>query len=149
MKIVIGSDHNAYELKKMLKEYIEVLGHEVIDVGCNSTDEIDYPNVAFSACEYINNGRADRGILCCGTGIGMAMAANKIPGIRAAQCHDTYSAERAQLSNNAQIITLGSKVVGPEVAKHIIKTYLSLNFEGGNSGRKIAQIMAKEAEHLK
>ncbi len=146
MKIGIGSDHNAFEMKRQLKEHIEDKGIEVVDYGCYSTEEVDYPDVAFNVANAVVEKEIERGILFCGTGIGMAMAANKIPGVRAAQVHDTYSAERAQLSNNAQIITLGSKVIGIEVAKKIVDEYLSVHFEGGNSARKIDQIMEKEAE---
>ncbi|MEI5989712.1 ribose 5-phosphate isomerase B [Enterococcus termitis] len=149
MKIGIGSDHNAFEMKGQLKEYIETLGIEVIDFGCFSPDEVDYPNIAFDVANGIKDGKIERGILVCGTGIGMAMAANKVPGVRAAQCHDTYSAERAQLSNNAQIITMGSKVIGIEVAKKVVSEYLSVTFKGGNSARKIDQIMQKESEFSK
>lgn len=149
MKIGIGSDHNAFEMKSQLKAHIEAKGIEVVDYGCYSTEEVDYPNVAFNVANAVVGEEIERGILFCGTGIGMAVAANKIPGVRAAQVHDTYSAERAQLSNNAQIITLGSKVVGIEVAKKIVDEYLSVHFEGGNSARKIDQIMEKEAEFSK
>ena len=149
MKIGIGSDHNAFEMKRELFAYIEAKGFEVKDYGCFSPNEVDYPDIAFNVANGVVNQDIDRGSLCCGTGIGMAMAANKIPGVRAAQVHDTYSAERAQLSNNAQIITMGSKVIGLEVAKKIVDEYLSVTFEGGNSGRKIDQIMEKEAEYSK
>ncbi|MGX6962667.1 ribose 5-phosphate isomerase B [Vagococcus xieshaowenii] len=149
MKIGIGSDHNAFEMKSELINYLRGQGIEVEDYGCFSPDEVDYPNIAFTVANGVLSNEVERGILCCGTGIGMAMAANKIPGIRAAQVHDTYSAERAQLSNNAQIITLGSKVIGIEVAKKIVDEYLSVSFEGGNSSRKIDQIMEKENEFKK
>ncbi|WEG12452.1 ribose 5-phosphate isomerase B [Pullulanibacillus sp. KACC 23026] len=149
MKIGVGADHNAFDLKEAVKSYIESLGHEVVDYGCYSKDAIDYPGVAFNVGTEVMKGSVDRAILFCGTGIGMAIAANKVPGIRAAQCHDTYSAERAQLSNNAQIITIGAKVVGEEAAKKIAEAYLSVSFQGGNSGRKIDQIMDKEQEFLK
>ncbi|WP_404591717.1 ribose 5-phosphate isomerase B [Enterococcus sp. UD-01] len=149
LKIGIGSDHNAFEMKSQLKDYIESLGVEVIDFGCFSPEEIDYPTIAFDVANSIKESKIERGILVCGTGIGMAMAANKVPGVRAAQCHDTYSAERAQLSNNAQIITMGSKVIGIETAKKVVAEYLSVTFEGGNSARKIEQIMQKEAEFSK
>lgn len=145
LKIGIGSDHNAFDMKSELKKHIESLGVEVIDYGCFSADEVDYPNIAFNVAENVRKGTVERGILCCGTGIGMAIAANKVPGVRAAQAHDTYSAERAQLSNNAHIITIGSKVIGIEAAKKITESYLGVTFEGGNSGRKIDQIMQKEA----
>ncbi|WP_160724865.1 ribose 5-phosphate isomerase B [Bacillus sp. USDA818B3_A] len=148
MKIGIGSDHNAFQLKEEVKAYIEGLGHTVEDYGCHSEEEVDYPGLAFNVATDITKGSLERGILLCGTGIGMSIAANKVPGIRSAQCHDVYSAERAQLSNNAQIITMGSKIVGPELAKKIVEAYLSVSFQGGNSARKIDQIMDKEKEYL-
>ncbi|HZG70586.1 MAG TPA: ribose 5-phosphate isomerase B [Chondromyces sp.] len=148
MKIGIGSDHNAFQMKEEVKSYVISLGHEVIDYGCYSEDEIDYPGVAFNLATDINEGKIERGILICGTGIGMSIAANKVPNIRSAQCHDVYSAERAQLSNNAQIITMGAKVIGTEVAKKVAEAYLSVSFQGGNSARKIQQITDKEKEFL-
>ena len=148
MKIGVGADHNAFDLKETVKQYIESLGHDVIDYGCYSKEEIDYPGVALNVATNIKEGEIDRGILFCGTGIGMCITANKVPTIRSAQCHDTYSAERAQLSNNAQIITMGSKVVGEEAAKKIAEAYLSVTFQGGNSGRKVDQIKNIEKEYL-
>lgn len=117
MKIAIGSDHNAFELKEELKTYMIDEGYDVVDYGCHSCEAVDYPDVSFRVGNDIMKGEIDRGILICGTGIGVAIAAGKVPGIRAALCHDTYSAERAQLSNNAQILTMGAKVIGPEAAK--------------------------------
>lgn len=147
MKVGIGSDHNAYEMKALLKEYIEELGYEVTDYGCeNSCIEVDYPKIAFKVSDDIRANKINRAVLVCGTGIGMAIAAGKVPGIRAALCHDTYSAERAQKSNNAQILTMGARVIGIELAKKIVKTYLTSDFPGGNSARKIQQIMDKEKE---
>lgn len=144
MKIGIGADHNAFEAKEELKNYMEELGHEVKDYGCYSSDDVDYPGIAFKTAEGVKNGEVERAVLICGTGIGMAMSANKIKGIRAAQVHDPYSAERAQLSNNAQVITFGSKIIGVDVMKFLVKEYLSHTFQGGNSGRKVQQIMDKE-----
>lgn len=149
MKIAIGSDHVAYDLKETIKKYVEELNHEVIDYGCYNCTEVDYPDVAFEVAGDINDNKADRGILICGTGIGVAISANKVPGIRAAQCHDAYSAERAQLSNNAQIITMGAQVIGVEHAKKIVETYLSVEFQGGNSERKVNKISEKEKEFMK
>lgn len=148
MKIGIGSDHNAFQMKEEVKTFITGLGHEVVDYGCYSEDEVDYPGVAFNVATDVTNGKIERGILVCGTGIGMSIAANKVPGIRSAQCHDVYSAERAQLSNNAQIITMGSKVIGVDLAKKVAEAYLAVSFQGGNSARKINQIMDKEKEFL-
>lgn len=147
MKIGIGADHNAFEMKEDLKKYIELLGHQVEDYGCYSPDDVDYPGIAFKVSQGVLDEEVERGILICGTGIGMAIAANKIPGIRAAQVHDAYSAERAQLSNNAQIITFGAKIIGLELAKKMVAEYLSHSFKGGNSAKKINQISDKEKQY--
>jgi ribose 5-phosphate isomerase B len=144
MKLAIGSDHLGFPLKEELKEYIASLGYEVVDYGCFSTDPVDYPDIAVAVAQGVVKGEAERGLLVCGTGIGMAMAANKVKGIRAAQCPDVYSAERAAKSNNAQIITLGARVLGPEIARAIVKTWLESQFGGGPSQRKIDKIMALE-----
>jgi len=144
MRIAIGADNLGYGLKEELKKYIESLGHEVVDCGCSSPDPVDYPDVAKVTVKAIQDEKCERGILICGTGIGMAMAANKMKGIRAAQCHDVYSAERAAKSNNAQIITFGALIVGPEVAKLLVKTWLESFFNGGPSARKIEKIMSLE-----
>ncbi|MCC5895614.1 MAG: RpiB/LacA/LacB family sugar-phosphate isomerase [Alkalibacterium sp.] len=144
MLIGIGADHNAFKAKEELKKYIETLGHEVKDYGCYSADDVDYPGIAFKTAEGVKNEEVERGILICGTGVGMAISANKIKGIRAAQVHDPFSAERAQLSNNAQVITFGSKVIGVDVMKLLTKEYLSHTFQGGNSERKVQQIIDKE-----
>lgn len=146
MRIGIGSDHHGYDLKELIKQYLEEEKIECVDMGCHSCEETDYPDVASAVALEIKKGRLDRGILICGTGIGVAIAANKVPGIRAAQCHDTYSAERARKSNNAQIITLGAKVIGPEVALKIVEAWLNSEFQGGNSARKVAKIMNIEEQ---
>ncbi|WP_054711393.1 ribose 5-phosphate isomerase B [Bacillus sp. JCM 19041] len=149
MKIAIGSDHNAFELKEELRTYMIDKGFEVVDYGCYSCEAVDYPDVSFRVGNDIKTGIVDRGVLVCGTGIGVAIAAGKVPGIRAALCHDTYSAERAQLSNNAQIITMGAKIIGSEVAKKVLEAYLNVQFEGGASARKIQQISDQEEAYLK
>ncbi|MCM3548535.1 ribose 5-phosphate isomerase B [Shouchella clausii] len=148
MKIAIGSDHNAFELKEELKTYMIDEGYDVVDYGCHSCEAVDYPDVSFRVGNDIMKGEVDRGILICGTGIGVAIAAGKVPGIRAALCHDTYSAERAQLSNNAQILTMGAKVIGPEAAKKVLNAYLGASFAGGPSARKIQQIAEQEQAYL-
>lgn len=149
MIIGFGSDHNAFSLKEQLMDFVVELGFEVKDYGCFSPAEVDYPDIAFNVCNGVLAKEIDRGILFCGTGIGMAIAANKIPGIRAAQVMDNYSAERAQLSNNAQIITLGAQVMGKEVMKQVVKEYLSHTYVKSPSGEKIAKITAKEQELTK
>ncbi|RDW22160.1 ribose 5-phosphate isomerase B [Oceanobacillus arenosus] len=147
MRIAIGSDHNAFDLKETIKEYLADTDHEVIDFGCHSKDAVDYPDVAFDVSAAISEGNVDRGILICGTGIGVCIAANKYPGIRAALAHDVYSAERAQLSNNAQIITLGAQIIGPEVAKKVVEAYLNVSWAEG-SKRKVDKIVEKEQEFV-
>lgn len=148
MKIGIGADHNGYDLKEAVKKFVEEsTDHEVIDFGCYSEDAVDYPAVAFNVAEAVSKKEIDRGILVCGTGLGVAIAANKYPGIRAATTHDTYSAERAQLSNHAQIITLGAQVVGVEAAKKVVEAYLNVSWSGG-SQRKVDQIAEQESQFL-
>jgi len=112
MKVALGSDHNAYDLKETIKKYLELHNYEIVDYGCYSCDAVDYPDIAFQVALDLRKGEFSRAILLCGTGIGMAIAAGKVPGIRAALCHDTYSAERARKSNNAQVLTMGAKVIG-------------------------------------
>ena len=148
MKIGIGSDENGFELKEDLKAFLKDTEYEVIDYGCHLGEKIDYPNVSFEVAQDISENKLDRGILICGTGIGVAIAACKYPGIRAALCHDTYSAERAQLSNNAQIITMGAQIIGAEVAKKVIEAYLNAEWAKG-SERKVNLIIEKENEFLK
>lgn len=150
MRIGIGSDHNAFELKDKLKDYIKELRYEVYDYGCeDSCTEVDYPEVAFKVAGDISENKLDRGILVCGTGIGVAIAAGKFPGIRAALCHDTYSAERARKSNNAQVLTMGAQIIGLGLAKEIVRIFLESDFQGGNSARKVQQIIDKEQELIK
>lgn len=145
MRIALGCDEAAYDLKQIVKEAVIAAGHEVVDFGTYDARPVLYPDIAAEVANSIVRHENERGILFCGTGIGMAIAANKVKGIRAAQCHDTYSAERAQKSNDAQIITLGARVVGPELAKAIVFAYLGSSFQGGNSVNKVARIAAIEA----
>lgn len=140
LRVAIGGDEAAYDLKEILISYIRELGYKVEDFGTFDARPVLYPDVAFEVATAIKDGRFDRGVLVCGTGIGVAISANKVPGIRAAQAHDTYSAAKAQTSNNAQIVTLGARVIGPELAKSIVATFLGSTFAGGNSELKIAKI---------
>jgi ribose 5-phosphate isomerase B len=141
VRIVIGSDHFGYPLKEEVRAYLEELGHEPVDVGCSTADEpVDYPDVAEALAGRIASGEFERGILVCGTGIGMAMVANKIPGVRAACCHDPYSAERARKSNDAQVLTMGSQIVGPSLARVLVDHWLAAEFAGGRSAPKVAKI---------
>lgn len=148
MEIVIGSDHFGYELKDQLRAELTSLGHVSVDLGCHSaTDEVDYPDVAVELAERIATGEFQRGILVCGTGIGMAIAANKVPGVRAACCHDTYSAERARKSNDAQVLCLGAQVVGPALARELLVHWLEAEFGGGRSTRKVEKLKRLDASY--
>jgi ribose 5-phosphate isomerase B len=145
--VAIGSDDAGYALKERIAAHLRASGYPVLDFGCHSSDPVDYPDVAFSVATAIANEECPRGILICGTGIGMAIAANKVPGVRAAQAHDPYSAERARKSNDAQILTLGARVIGTELALSLVDTWLHAEFGGGASARKVAKITEGEAAH--
>jgi ribose 5-phosphate isomerase B len=142
--VAIGSDEAGYELKELLKLHIEDLGYRLQDFGCYSTSPVLYPDIAAAVATAVSTGEHHLGVLICGTGIGMAISANKIKGIRAAQAHDTYSAERARKSNDAQVISIGARVIGPELAKSIVKIFLESEFEAERSGSKVERIAAVE-----
>ena len=145
--IAVGCDPNARALKDVIVEHLRSLGHEVRDYG---SDDVVYANVAFRVAEAVARGEHDRGILVCGTGIGMSIAANKVPGAYAALCADSYSAERARKSNNANIMTLGSQVTGPELAKVLVSTWMGAEYtRGGRSDAKIDRIAEYDREHRK
>lgn len=144
MIIGIGADEAGYALKEILKRHLELQQLELRDYGCHSDDPVDYPDIALAMARDVANGGLARGILICGTGIGMAIAANKVRGVYAAQAHDTFSAERARKSNNAQIVTMGARVIGPELAKHIADRWIASEFAGGGSARKVQKIAAAE-----
>ena len=129
MKIAIGCDEAAFEMKQAIQADMEARGHELLDFGTHDGQPVLYPDIAVAVAEAVQRGDAERGLLFCGTGIGMAISANKVPGIRAAQAHDTYSAERASKSNDAHILTLGARVVGLELAKAITHAFINSTFE--------------------
>ena len=145
--IAIGCDHGGYELKKEIEAYLDSRGLEYRDYGCDSTDSVDYPIYARKVAHAIVKGECERGILICGTGIGVSIAANKVPGAYAALVNNVYQAQRAQLSNNANIITLGAQVTGIELAKCLVKEYLSVTFDPeSRSMPKVARITEYEKE---
>jgi ribose 5-phosphate isomerase B len=144
MKIAIGCDEAAYEMKQSIKADMEARGHELLDFGTHDGQPVLYPDIAVAVAEAVQRGEAERGLLFCGTGIGMAISANKVPGIRAAQAHDTYSAERASKSNDAQIISIGARVVGLELAKAITHAFIGSRFEP-RSQPKLDALAAHEA----
>jgi ribose 5-phosphate isomerase B len=147
MRLVIGSDHLGFSLKEIIRAHLAERGYECADLGAYDAEPVDYPDVAAALAQDVADGKHDRGILICGTGIGMAIVANKIPGIRAAQVQDIYSAERAAKSNDAQIITLGALVTGSELAKKLVDAYLSSEFAGGGSTRKVEKIKALDERY--
>ncbi|MEW5819590.1 MAG: ribose 5-phosphate isomerase B [Cyanobacteriota bacterium] len=142
--LVIGSDHGGYNLKKILLEFLQSLGHTVDDYGTHSTESCDYPDYAFKVAKSVSDGSHDKGILVCTTGQGVAMAANKVKGIRAACVSDLYSARMCVAHNDANILTLGGKVVEPDMAKEIVYTWLNAKFEGERHQRRVDQIIEFE-----
>lgn len=144
--IALGCDEAAYNLKETVRSYLEKQGHTVKDYGVYDTEPSLYPNIALEVSNAVVDGQHERAILMCGTGIGMAITANKVPGIRAAVCHDCYSAERARKSNDCQVMALGARVVGEEYAKRLVDTWLDCDFEGGKSAAKVERIKEIEQE---
>ena len=144
MKIAIGSDHGGFELKEHLKGVIEELGHEVRDCGCHSKESTDYPVYGKAVAELVVTGAVDRGVLICGTGIGMSMVANRFPGIRAALCHELYTARMSRAHNDANILCLGARVIGPGLSEEMVKVWLNTPFEGGRHQRRISLFDRKE-----
>ena len=138
MKIAIGSDHGGFGLKQILTAKLLDAGHEVVDCGCNSIDSVDYPDFADHVCQQVLSDGASLGILVCGTGIGMSMAANRHKGIRAALCHNEYSARMSREHNDANILCLGDRVLGSGVACAIVEAWLQTEFAGGRHQRRIA-----------
>ena len=142
--LIIGSDHGGYELKLQIIEYLQKKGIQVIDVGCDSADSCDYPIYASALCKHIQNRDAPLGILICGTGIGMSLAANKYKGIRAAVCSDTFSARLTREHNDANVLCFGARVVGIGLALDLVDAFLDADFEGGKHKRRVDMITAIE-----
>lgn len=146
MQIAIGSDHAGFNMKEDIKEWLLNEGYQVKDFGTDSEESVDYPDFAEKTARNVADGDSEVGILICGTGIGMAISANKVKGIRAARCHDSYSARMARAHNNANILTFGSRVIGIELAKDVVKTYLSSSYSGGRHQRRVGKIDNIERE---
>lgn len=142
--IGIGSDHGGFELKGYITKYLKEKGYEVKDYGAYSEDSIDYPDCAAPVCKAVQSGEIEKGILICGTGIGISIAANKYKGIRAALCADVYSAKMSRQHNNAQILCLGGRVTGRELAYMIVDTWLTTEFEGGRHEKRVEKIHLAE-----
>ena len=141
MKIGIGNDHVGYEMKLEIKEYLEAQGHEVVDFGADSAERSDYPIYGEKVARAVVSGEVDRGVLICGTGVGISLAANKVDGIRAAVCSEPVTASLAKRHNNANIIAFGARIVGIEMAKAIVDAWLSAEFEGGRHAHRVGLLM--------
>ncbi|MBE6048916.1 MAG: ribose 5-phosphate isomerase B [Clostridium sp.] len=149
MKIAIGSDHGGFELKQEIHKYLSENGYEVKDFGTYSTDSCDYPDYGVKVAEAVAAKEYEFGILICGTGIGISISANKVPGIRAALCSDTFSAHATREHNDANILAMGARVIGPGLALDIVKTFLSAKFEGGRHINRINKISEIEKKYNK
>jgi ribose 5-phosphate isomerase B len=144
MRIAIGSDHRGLAARKRVVGLLERLGHEVIDCGSHGEEAVDYPDIAADVARRVSDGSVDRGILLCCTGVGMAIAANKLPGVRAATCHDEVTAEMSRRHNDLNVLCLSAEMIGAEVQDKIIRTWLTSPFEGGRHARRVAKITALE-----
>lgn len=140
MKIAIGNDHVAVELKNIISEHLRAKGHEVVNFGTDSTDRFDYPISGYKVGCAVASGECDLGVLICGTGVGISLAANKVPGVRAVVCSEPYSAKLSREHNNTNIVAFGARVVGSELAKMIVDEWLDAEFEGGRHQRRIDMI---------
>ena len=150
MKIAIGNDHVAVDMKWEIKEYLESKGHEVINVGTDSSERFNYPVSGYKVGKMVASGEVDCGVLICGTGVGISLAANKVRGVRAAVCSDPYTARLTKQHNNANIIAFGARVIGIETAKMIVDEYLNAEFEGGRHQTRIDMIHEiEETQHLR
>ncbi|MBL4932687.1 MULTISPECIES: ribose 5-phosphate isomerase B [Clostridium] len=147
MKIAIGSDHGGFNLKGEVIKYLEQKSIEYKDFGTTSTDSCDYPDYALKVAEAVAEKEFEFGILICGTGIGISIAANKVPGIRAALCHDTFSAHATREHNNANILAMGERVIGPGLAIEIVETFLKAEFQGDRHQNRIDKIKAIEEKY--
>ncbi len=146
MKIGIGSDHGGFSVKELVVRFLRDLGHDVDDVGCFGPDSVDYPDFADQVCELVAGQSCERGILICGTGIGMSMAANKHQKIRAALCHDSYTARMSRQHNDANILCFGARVLGIEVILDLVGIWMATEFEGGRHQRRIDRFQGTDSK---
>jgi ribose 5-phosphate isomerase B len=146
MKIAIGSDHRGYETKRRLVHFLQQLGHEVLDMGTDGSDAVDYPDFAFQVAQAVSEGRVERGILICGTSIGMCIAANKVKSVRAAPCHDSITAEMSRRHNDANVLCLSADLLGEELIGRMVRLWLETEFEGGRHARRVEKITRFETE---
>ncbi|WP_167628376.1 ribose 5-phosphate isomerase B [Listeria valentina] len=148
LTVAIASDHGGIELRKSIVQLLESLGITYQEFGPETPESVDYPELAFTVSEKVKSGEVDRGILICGTGVGMSIAANKVPGIRCALVGDTFTAHATREHNDSNVIALGARVIGPGLASDIVKIWLHTEYEGGRHANRIDQINAFEREHL-
>ena len=147
--VALGADHGGFKMKQMLASHLSEAGYQLIDCGTNSTESVDYPDLALAVAEKVSSGEAWRGILIDGAGIGSCMAANKVPGIRAAMCYDHATAVNSREHNDANVLTLGAGLIGDALAQQIVDTWLKTEFGGGRHARRVDKIMAIEKKNLK
>jgi len=147
MRIAVGSDHRGFSIRPKIIEWIQEMGHEVTDVGSYSPDPVDYPDIAAAVGRMVISGQVDRGVLICGTGFGMSIAANKIRGIRAAACHDDLTAEMSRRHNDANILCLSAELLGDRVIQRMLRIWFDTAFEGGRHARRVGKIADLE-KHL-
>ena len=150
MKLAIGNDHVAVDMKNEIKEYLESKGHEVINVGTDSSERFNYPVSGYKVARLVADGKVDGGVLICGTGVGISLAANKVHGIRACVCSEPYTAKLSKQHNNTNIIAFGARVIGIETAKMIVDEWLAAEYEGGRHAIRVGEITEiEETQHLK
>lgn len=144
MRIAFGCDHRGYILKSSIIEHIKALGHEVVDFGCDGAESVDYPIYGEKVGRAVSKGECDFGVVICGTGFGISLAAAKVKGIRAVNCSETYTARLTRMHNNANVLSIGSMVVGEGAAKDIVEVFLKTQFEGGRHAKRLSMIEAIE-----
>ncbi|MCK6259222.1 ribose 5-phosphate isomerase B [Fictibacillus sp. KIGAM418] len=149
MRVAIGSDHAGVELRQEIVSMMQEMGMDVKDMGCECSTSVDYPDYAIPVAEMVASGEADRGILICGTGIGMSIAANKVKGIRCALVHDLFSAKATRLHNDSNVLAMGERVIGPGLALEIAKVWLTTEYEGGRHSKRVGKISDYEAQGAK
>ncbi len=146
MKIAIGSDHRGVETKRRLTANLRTMGHEVVDLGVDGSESVDYPDYACAVGNRVGAGEAERGVLICGTGLGMCIAANKVNGVRAASCHDSFTAEMSRRHNDANVLCLSADLLGEELIERLVRVWMETPFEGGRHARRVEKIAKIEAE---
>ena len=148
MRIAIGSDHRGFDAKRRIVSLLQQFGHEVLDLGTDGPGSVDYPDHAFQVARAVSDKRVERGILICGTGIGMCIAANKVPGVRAAPCHDSITAEMSRRHNDANVLCLSADLLGGDLIDRMVRIWLESDFEAGRHARRVDKITRYESEHL-